>query len=531
MFALEATHMIKLATSRRRFLLSTGWLAGVALSAEHVSQTRLASLPRGSYPFTLGVASGDPLEDSVVLWTRLAPDPLAPDGGMPAHPVPVRWEVSEDVHMRRVIKRGTAIARPEYAHSVHVDVRGLAADREYYYRFAAGGEESPVGRTRTAPPASSHPMEVSFAFASCQEFHSYYTAYRHMAAEDLDFVVHLGDYIYENVLRSPRGLSLPDEVILEPKDLPSYRLRHSLYRSDPNLQAAHAAFPWIVTWDDHEVENNYADEYSEDYPNVSSEEFLIRRAAAYRAYWEHMPLRVPPPNGSGLRLYRKFSFGDLLALHVLDTRQYRDRQTDCAGEELVGGYCRSAVDPNRTILGDDQRRWLLSSLEVSSAIWNVLAQQIIFSQRDNLIGPGENYVGNGDQWDGYKADRDRLLEFLRQRRPSNPIIITGDVHRNYAYNIKADFGDPDSETLGAEYVGTSISSGGTPTRRETVIGGTADDPHQVMYNNSRGYVRCRINRDTWQTDYRVVDTVSRPESPISTLITLTSDNGEPGIKL
>lgn len=471
------------------------------------------------------------MESSVVLWTRLAPDPLAPDGGMPPRPIPVRWEVYADAHMQRVVRRGTAIARPEYAHSVHVDVQGLSPDREYYYRFMAGKEESPLGRTRTAPSRGSQINRLAFAFASCQEFHSYYPAYGHMAREDLHFVVHLGDYIYENVLRAPRGLSLPAEVALEPQELASYRIRHALYKSDPQLQAAHAAFPWIVTWDDHEVENNYASEYSEDYPSVSPEEFLVRRAAAYRAYWEHMPLRVPSPEGPSLRLYRQLSFGDLLKLHVLDTRQYRDRQTSCAGEAMVEGYCRSATDPTRTILGEEQLQWLMQSLDSSRATWNVLAQQIIFSQRDNLPGPGMNYVGNGDQWDGYKSDRDRLLDFLRTRRPSNPIIITGDVHRNYAYEVKADFADPNSQTLGAEYVGTSISSGGTPTKREMVLGGTQDDPHQVMYNNSRGYVRCRITREVWQADYRVVDTVSRPESPISTLITLTSEDGDPGIKL
>ena len=333
---------------RRRFIALSGMGAAALISGvgpfaeEGDAQARLSG-----YPFALGVASGDPEPDGVVLWTRLAPEPLAADGrgGMPRRKVRVRWEVATDEGFTSVVRRGVELARPALAHSVHVEVDGLSPAREYYYRFEAGSELSPVGRTKTAPAPGADVSELAFAFASCQQYeHGYFTAYKHMAEEDLDLVIHLGDYIYEygkNEYVAPGGNVRNHVPGTEITTLADYRVRHGQYKSTGNLRRAHAAFPWVVTWDDHEVENNYADEISEDdtEPDQDPEVFLRRRAAAYQAYYENMPLRRSSvPRGPDMRLYRRLTYGGLAEFNVLDTRQYRTDQpcgdafpADCAG--------------------------------------------------------------------------------------------------------------------------------------------------------------------------------------------------------
>jgi alkaline phosphatase D len=510
----------------RRAFLGIGGLGAASLLLG--SKAPLARADRHTFagdPFSLGVASGDPLSDSVVLWTRLAPDPLN-GGGMPSKTLEVRYEVARDEGFRKIVDRGETKARPELAHSVHVEVDDLDSSRWYWYRFKVGSEESPVGRTRTAPSWREHVKELRFAFASCQNYtQGLYPAYRHMAEEDLDVVVHLGDYIYESGAQTPVRPHLP---AFEIRTLDDYRTRHAQYRLDANLQAAHAAFPWILTWDDHEVENNYADENSTE--NVPPEQFLARRSAAYQAYYEHLPLRKSSvPRGPDLQLYRRVHFGDFAQFHVLDTRQHRDLQTNCAGEELVGGYCATAVDPSRTILGDKQERWLLEGLDRSDARWNVLAQQIILSQRDNNAAPEiQAYVGDGDQWDGYKADRDTILDFLRRRRPRNPVVITGDVHNNFAYDVKADFSDPASKTVATEFVGTSICSGGNPAAFRTEYDSNPNDPHQRFFDNHRGYVRCSLTPKRWLSEYRGVASVTDEAAAISTVASFVVEDGRPG---
>ena len=278
---------------RRTFMGLSGMSAAALIFGAGPFTERVVAHPKVSdYPFKLGVASGDPLPDSVVLWTRLAPDPLAEDGrgGMPNRKVPVRWEISEDESFRRGTRRtrrGIEFARPELAHSVHVEVEGLKPGREYFYRFKAGPEISPVGRTKTAPDPRARVGQLAFAFASCQKWEDgYYSPYRHLAEEDVEFVVHLGDYIYEYGIDPNggyRGVPVPDYFGSETTTLKQYRLRHALYKTDPDLQRAHALFPWVVTWDDHEVENDYADEFSEPdaEPDQDPQIFLRRRAAAY----------------------------------------------------------------------------------------------------------------------------------------------------------------------------------------------------------------------------------------------------------
>jgi alkaline phosphatase D len=515
-------------TDRRGFLRTVGGTATVGLSGFTLTgraQARRQATGRfDADPFTLGVASGDPLPDSVVLWTRLAPDPLEPKGGLSDEPVPVLWEVATDESMSDVVQRGVTLARSDLAHSVHVDVDGLSPGTEYYYQFRAGNESSPVGHTKTAPAPDASLDSFSFAFASCQSWPSgYYTAYEDMAQDDLDLVIHLGDYIYEYPIppsAGERSTEIPRRFNTEMMTLEQYRLRHALYKTDSDLQAAHAAFPWLVTWDDHEVENNYADEVSEN--DVPPEYFLERRANAYQAYFEHMPLRPSRmPRGPDLPLYRRFTFGELAEFNVLDTRQYRSDQT---------GSVEEARDSNRTLLGDVQEDWLLDGLASSGSQWNVLAQQVPFAATDENPDPDVENFGAGDKWDGYRADRDTVRDFMTDRPDLNPVVITGDVHRNYVYNIKADFENPDSATVGTEYIGTSISSGGDGSGT-TVYGGTANEPYRRFYNDNRGYVRCTITPEQWKTDYRVVSGVEQPNGSVRTIASFVTDAGDPGAQL
>ena len=510
-------------TISRRHLL--GWAGmgagGLAVAASGLSPSSALAKPFfAGDPFSLGVASGDPLPDGVVLWTRLAPEPLAEDGsgGLPPETYGVRYEVAEDEGFSRIVRRGAVEARPELAHSVHVEVEGLRPGREYFYRFKAGPEVSPVGRTKTAPALGSPTSAFTFAFASCQAFIAHYSAYYNMAREDLDLVVHLGDYIYEaNMGASRRGMAIPDHVRPEPRTLDQYRLRYALYKSDENLQSTHAAFPWMVVWDDHEVENNWAGEDADpDDPN-----FLERRAAAAQAYYEHLPLRASAqPRGPDAQLFRRAAFGDLAEFNVLDTRQYRSDQ--------VGPS--EAADPSRTMLGDEQEKWLLDGLDRSSARWNVLANQVPF--RPISEGPRdgelvEKYLA--DKWEGYLAQRDRILRFLAEREPSNPVMVTGDTHFNDVSDLLADFDDPSSEIVGTEFIGTSISTGGEGDSDKKY--GPFADPWRKFLNNGRGYVRVDLTRELLRADYRVVDTVREPTSPISTLESFVIEDGRRGVQI
>ncbi len=328
--------------TRRRFLgtagaMGTGLVVGPVVGGQGTARAARHSGAGRSLPanlFTLGVASGEPTSDGVVLWTRLAPDPIN-GGGMPVRCVTVQWQLAADCHFRRVCARGTELAQPESGHSVHVEVCGLDPDREYFYRLRAGREVSPVGRTRTAPAPWSKCRRLRFAFASCQNYQDgFYTAHHHLTEEDVAFVAFLGDYIYESPA-NPAAVR-QHEGTDEPYSLIDYRNRHAQYRSDPNLQAAHAAFPWIVTLDDHEVDNNGAGEMPQDPELQSPQAFRARRIAAFRAYYEHMPLRrASVPRGLDMQLYRRLRFGRLVSLHVLDTRQYRSPRPSSLAEEDV----------------------------------------------------------------------------------------------------------------------------------------------------------------------------------------------------
>jgi alkaline phosphatase D len=514
--------------SRRTVLRAGAGLAAAMLAPEAARRAR-GEAPFAADPFKLGIASGSPTPDGVVLWTRLVPDLLAEDGGMTPEPVAVGWEVAADAGFRDIVQHGSATALPGFAHSVHVDVRGLAPARWYWYRFHAGDRggaaTSPVGRTRTAPAADATPERLRFAFASCQQFeHGYYAAYRHMAAEDLDLVIFLGDYIYE---ASWGRLLVRNHETPEATTLPAYRARYALYKGDPDLQAAHAAFPWISTWDDHEVANDYANATDE----ALDPEFLARRAAAYRAYWEHMPLRQPPPEGPNLLLYTHVDFGRLARFHVLDDRQYRDRQA-CqppgrGGSSFVAD-CAERLDPARTILGPAQERWLDDGLARSPAQWNVLAQQTLMAQLDRLPGLGRRFWTDG--WDGYPAARRRLLESIVARRAANPLVIGGDVHSTWAADLKLDFDDPRTPAVAAEVCGTSITSQGPSQARTLAL--LADNPHiKFADSEKRGYISVALTRREARAALRAVDDVRQRDATIATAATFVVEDGRPGVQL
>jgi len=511
--------------SRRRALQAALSLAVAGLGQPSGGSARIVTRPRfRANPFALGVASGDPLPHGLVLWTRLLPEPA---GTPPAHGYAVRWELALDDRLRRVVRSGTVTAGPERAHAVHVDVDGLDPGRWYWYRFSVGDEQSPIGRTRTAPARGATPDAFRFAFASCQHYEAgYWAAHRHLAAEDLDLVVFLGDYIYESSRRSGR---VRDHDAPEPRTLDAYRTRYALYKSDPDLQAAHAAFPWVVTWDDHEVDNDYAGAHSQDFDPPAA--FLRRRAAAYRAYYEHQPLRAAcRPEGAHMRLYRRLAVGDLAQLHVLDNRQHRSDQP-CAAEGEGGGRvvvdCAERLEPELTMLGARQERWLRQSLERSDARWNVIVQQQLMADWDSLPGPGERYWT--DAWSGYPAARRRLLSFLGERRPSNPVVIGGDIHSFWATELKADFQDPDSATVASELVCTSVSSPPHPKHRQW-HGLLEDSPHLRYFEGRwRGYARVHLARRHWHTDFRIVEDARDPDSPVRTLASFVIEDGRPGI--
>ncbi|MDQ3152842.1 MAG: alkaline phosphatase D family protein [Actinomycetota bacterium] len=509
----------------RRTVLLTGAAAVAGAGAATLIRAPGAVAAPSADPFTLGVASGDPAPDGMVLWTRLAPTPLAEDGlgGMGSRPVEVEWELAVDERFTRVERRGTETAVPDAAHSVHVELAGLRPGREYFYRFRAGGHVSPTGRTRTAPNPGVLGGPLTMCFASCSQYeHGYFTAYRRLAEEEPDLVLHLGDYQYEYTADdyvAPGG-NVRDHVGPETVTLANYRQRLAQYKTDEDLQAAHAVAPWLVVWDDHELDNNWADEI----PEEPQPDYLARRAAAFRAYYENMPLRrASLPRGIDLQLYRRVEWGRLATFHMLDTRQYRDDQP--CGDEF-GSDCAERTEPTRSITGDEQEAWLLDGLTGSTARWDVLGQQVFFSQVDFTPGAGRGF--NPDAWDGYVANRDRVAAGLAQAR--NAVVLTGDVHAHWAAEVKERFDDPSSATVATELVASSITSGGDGSETQADTAGIlADNPHIRFYNNRRGYVRTRFTGSELRTDFRVVPVVSRPGAPVQTRASFVVGDREPGL--
>ncbi|GHA54583.1 alkaline phosphatase D family protein [Streptomyces purpurascens] len=523
--------------ARRRFLTVTAAAAMLAFTTNRPARGATAAPELDAArvsddPFTLGVASGDPLPDSVLIWTRLAPEPFTADGGLGQERVAVSWEVATDEWFALVEQRGVATAHPEYAHSVHVDIKGLRPNSHYYYRFRVGSWISPTGRTRTAPAAGSATDGMRLAAVACQAYQDgYYTAHRHLAEEDVDVVFHLGDYLYEYPVDSAGGArrysdrKLPDVFNRETLTLADYRLRYALYKNDPDLRAAHARHPFLVTWDDHETENNYAGAFDEN--GTSPEQFLARRAAAYRAYWENQPLRAEQlPQGPDARLYRRLAWGSLVQFDLLDTRQYR---SDQAYDDRPHAPGTESDDPARTLTGAAQERWLLDGWRASGALWHVMPQQVCFSQRKfDVTGPARVSM---DAWDGYRGSRDRVTAGAKAAGIDNWMVLTGDVHVGYAFDIKDDFDDPQSRTLGTEFTCTSISSGGNGTEKpdnwDTYL---RANPHMKYYDGRRGYVRVELGRAKAQVDFRTVPSITQPGGTVSTTASFVTEVGSPGLK-
>jgi alkaline phosphatase D len=466
-----------------------------------------------SDPFTLGVASGDPTATSVIIWTRLAPDPLA-GGGMPEGDVDVLWEVSDDEGFSTLAASGVTRAEARYAHSVHVDVsladRSPEADPWVFFRFRVGEWTSPVGRTRCAPAVGST-ESMTLATASCQNWtHGYFNAYADMREQSPDLVVFLGDYIYEggpgNLANGDIRLHNSDEVTT----IVDYRNRYALYRSDPRLRAAHAMCPWVVIWDDHEVDNNYAGLVSQDAegPNAPTDgEFAQRRAGAYQVWWEHMPVRMAAPQDENLQIYRQVSWGSLINMAAIDGRQYRDDQA-CGDAVLqTEPACDDASIESRSMLGTVQETWLVDTLGSGEAIWNVIANQTVMT--DIRLGDA---VLNFDQWDGYAPSRDRIISGLSDRGVDNLVVLTGDIHLAGIGKVTT-AAEPD-KVRGIEFVTTSISSNGNvPDGSEALFIALPTIVDAEIQH--RGYTLHTVTPQEWTAEYRIVDNNRVEDSTVS----------------
>jgi alkaline phosphatase D len=493
-------------------------------AAATTSTTSIPELPGN--PFTLGVASGDPLEDAVILWTRLAPAPLTPGGtgGMPAETVDVSWEVAEDEAFTTVVASGSAAAGPDHAHTVHVDVTGLSAGTTYWYRFSLGPYRSPSGRTRTMASADDPGATLVLGHASCQHYETgFYAAHRDIAGAELDALVWLGDYVYEGAARAVgegNGTVLRSHDGPEPADVAGYRNRYALYRGDPDLQAAHASTPWFVIWDDHEVENDYAGDASQD-AGVAPEAFRLRRAAAYQAWWEHQPVRLPAPNGAEYEMRRQFALGSLGTLFLLDGRQHRTDQA-CGDVKLsLDPPCPETFDPARTMLGAEQEQWLLDGLAASRSTWNILGNQTVMADL-TLNGA----VLNFDQWDGYPAARQRLLDAVDQGGVANVVTLTGDIHAAGVADLTVE-DENGRRAVATELVTSSVSStSNLPVGAEAILAQFPDV--RFADGTRRGWVRNTVTQDAWEAEYRAVEDVADPGSPIAVTARFRIDAGTPG---
>jgi alkaline phosphatase D len=525
--------------TRRRFLRLAGRTIAGAVAAPALTRSAGIFCARwpASDPFSLGVAAGDPSPDGFVIWTRLAPDPLSADpaapGGIEGGDRSVGYEIASDDSMRSIVQRGTCSAEAAFAHSVHLEVSGLAAGRPYWYRFTSGDAQSSIGRALTAPAPGTKLERLRFACASCSNYESgYFAAYRHLAAEQPDLVLFLGDYIYEYLdTHRPTVRTHSDGV--EATTLTTYRNRYAQYRTDPDLQRVHACAPALITWDDHEVQNDYANEWSQDF--ADPQQFLKRRAAAYQAFYEHMPLRpsLSHPNGAALRLYDRFAFGDLVELSLLDGRQYRSREACYRAPDHGGGHvetdasCPERLDPARSMIGAAQEAWLAEGLARSNARWNVLAQDVMMAQLRERQPDGASAFWT-DDWNGYPANRRRLLRQLHETRARNPVVLGGDIHSFWANDLKLDFDDPRSPTVASELIGTSITS--HPPPYEKFAAYLADNPHVRFFDSRwRGYLSIEVTPDRLTSRCQIISNAVDPAASLSTLATFVVEAGNPGV--
>jgi len=523
---------------RRRLMAGVGAGGLSLIAAPAVIGPALAQTRRWQAdPFSLGVASGAPRPDGFVLWTRLAPEPLsanpATPGGMTGGDVPVVYEIAADEGMRDIVRRGTVDAEAAFGWSVHADVTGLQPGRPYWYRFMCGDAVSRVGRAMTSTAPGTPLERVRFGFVSCANYEKgYFSAYRHLADENPDVVLYLGDYFYEYVEEIRPTVRTHSDGI-EAATLPTYRNRYAQYRLDQDLQRLHAVSPALVTWDDHEVSNDYADKWSQF--NDDPDQFMRRRAAAYQAFYEHMPVRpiLSRPDGPAMRIYDRFTFGNLLEVSMIDGRQYRSREACYAPPNRLRGHvvtdadCTERRAEGRTMLGFAQETWLGTGLARSKATWNVIAQDVLMAQlREKL--PDGNFGFWTDDWNGYPASRQRLLQRIVQTRVSNPVVIGGDIHAFFANDLRVDFDDPKSPVVATEFVGTSITSDGPPY--DLFTGFLPDNPHiRFFESRKRGYVSVDVDTKQMTTRLRAISDVTDPKAGVSTLKTFAVENGKPGV--
>ncbi len=511
--------------SRRALMQGAALWGGAALAALSPARRVLANPVFINDPFQLGVAAGDPVADGFVIWTRLAPDYFDPMA-LPPEAIPVAWEVATDAAMKKIVSRGKVLAHPEMAHSVHVDVRGLDPQRDYFYRFSAGGAVSRIGRGTTWPTPRMPVERVKFAVASCQHYEQgYFSAYRDVVAQNPDFIVHLGDYIYE----ISWGTTVRHVPVGDAFTLPEYRLLHAVYKSDPDLQAAHAHCPWLFMWDDHEVANDYSKEQSERVLDPVA--FAKRRAAAYQAYYEHMPVRATVmPNADGQSvLFQRLNYGDLLEIALLDLRQFRDRipcQNDWhAGRVVAVAECAEISDPARSMLGAAQERWFSQAFGRVPSRWNVIAQTLMMAGIDEMPGPGQAVYT--DNWGGYPASRKKILDLVKQRQLKSVVCLGGDIHSFFVGDVRDDIANPASETIMSEFVGSSITAESfNPLQFAAAM---ENNPQLKFYDDRpRGYMMCDVSKNIWRTDMRVVDNVRVRDGKFSTLKSFAVENGKPG---
>jgi len=554
-----------LRTHRRQFLR----LGGLALAGACLGQTtwqtlvptaravNLSGLLPGSSrqqiwrhgsPFALGVAAGAPRTDGFTLWTRLAPQPLLQDGDLnqpgdlglagltsTVGDIDIGYEIAADPEMLRIVQHGRAVAEAQYAYSVHLDVAGLQPDRPYWFRFISGDAISRIGRARTLPGFGNPLASAKLGVVSCANFErGYFSAYRHLAAEQPDLVLFLGDYIYEKAHANDVVRRHSDGVAA--KTLAAYRRRYAQYRLDPDLQTLHATAPSLITWDDHEVQNDYADEWSETFDDPAV--FLQRRAAAYQAFYEHMPLSpdLSRPHGPDMRIYDRTSIGDLLQIHLLDGRQYRSREACYGPPDHGGGHletdksCAELQQPARSMLGAAQETWLYDGLAKSPTNWNLIAQDVLMAPfREAQPAPEHGFGYATDRWDGYPANRDRLLQHIHRAQPGNPVVLSGDIHSFWANDLHLNPEDVTSPLVGHELVGTSITSSGPDYA--ALMRNMNDNPHvQFCDSRQRGYMLLDIDRQHLAAHFRTVSDVTDPQATLSTLRSFVIESGEKGLQ-
>ena len=513
----------------RRAALSSLALAAGASAFLRARPSRAAEPVRfAADPFKLGVASGDPSSEGFVIWTRLAPQPFEPDGGLGDKAVEVRWTVAADAGFKQVVRAGAEVAHPERGHAVHVELTGLASDRPYWYRFEAGGVRSPTGRGVTLPAVGAPKDRCRLAWASCQHFEQgWFTPYKDMVAWNPDLVLHLGDYIYE----SSFGQQVRRHPNLEPRTLADYRVHHAVYKLDEYLQAAHAASTWALIWDDHDVENDYAGLVPENPAELA--DFPARRAAAYQAFFENLPIaRRSLVSRGEMRIYQQLVWGDLAQMILLDARQYRSPRAcvDPARWRTTLKACPDNAAPDRTVLGSEQEYWFGQTLDRGPTRWSAIVQPTMFAHFRQKNAQGED-VAYQDGWSAYPVARQQILDRIARRGKQDVVILGGDMHTFFANDIRADWSKPDSPVVAAEFVAGSVTTKNYNYERWMKMLAEPGNEHiKFMDDRQHGWCAADIGRDRWTVDFRVASSTWTRDPTFSTLRRWTVEHGRAGVQ-